>query len=55
MTDDEDYKEDDEVLSIESDSSAVASMLDEDFEDTNPAKFDASLVKITMGHKSCKV
>ena len=49
MTDDEDYKKDDEVLSIESDSSTVVSMLDEDFEDTNPAKFDASLVKITTG------
>ena len=24
-------------------------MLDEDFENTNPAKFDASLVKITTG------
>ena len=49
VTDDEDYKEDDEVLSIESDSSAVVSMLDEDFEDINPARFDASLIKITTG------
>ena len=47
VTDDEDYKEDDEVISIESDSSAVESMLDDDFETTNPLMFDASLVKIT--------
>ena len=47
VTDDEDYKEDDEVISIESDSSAVESMLDDDFETTNPLVFNASLVKIT--------
>ena len=47
VTDDEDYKEDDEVISIESDSTAAESMLDEDFETTNPLVFDASLVKIT--------
>ena len=51
VTDDEDYKEDDEVISIESDSTAVESMLDEDFETTNPLVFDASLVKITTGLK----
>ena len=52
VTDDEDYKEDDEVISIESDSSAAAeSMLDDDFETTNPLMFDASLVKITTGLK----
>ena len=49
--DDEDYKDDDEVISIESDSSAVESMLDDDFETTNPLMFDASLVKITTGLK----
>ena len=32
VTDDEDYKDDDEVISIESDSSAVESMLDDNFE-----------------------
>ena len=46
-TDDEDYKEDDEVISIESDSTAAESMLDEDFEATDPMMFDASLIKIT--------
>ena len=47
VTDDEGYKEDDEVISIENDSSAADSMLDDDFETTNPLMFDASLVKIT--------
>ena len=51
VTDDEDYKDDDEVISIESDSSAVESMLDDDFETTNPLMFDTSLVKITTGLK----
>ena len=46
-TDDEDYKEDDEVISIEMDSTAAESMLDEDFEATDPMMFDASLIKIT--------
>ena len=50
VTDDEDYK-DDEVISIESDSSAAESMLDDDFETTKPLMFDASLVKITTGLK----
>ena len=50
VTDDEDYK-DNEVISIKSDSSAVESMLDDDFENTNPLMFDASLVKITTGLK----
>ena len=50
-TDDEDYKEDDKVISIETDSSAAESMLDEDFETTDPMMFDASLVKITTGLK----
>ena len=51
VTDDEDYKDDDEVISIESDSSAEESMLDDDFETVNPLMFDASLVKITTGLK----
>ena len=50
-TDDEDYKEDDKVISIETDSSAAESMLDKDFETTDPMMFDASLVKITTGLK----
>ena len=51
VTVDEDYKDDDEVISIESNSSAVKSMLDDDFETVNPLMFDASLVKITTGLK----
>ena len=51
VMDDKDYKEDDEVISIESDSSAAESMLDDDFETTNPLMFKASLVKITTGLK----
>ena len=46
-TDDEDYKEDEEVISIESNSTAAESTLDEDFETTDPMMFDASLMKIT--------
>ena len=46
-TDDEDYKKDEEVISIESDSTAARSMLDEDFEATDPMMFDASLMKTT--------
>ena len=48
---DEDYKDDDEVISIESDSSTAENMLDDDFETVNPLMFDASLVKITTGLK----
>ena len=51
VMDDEDYKDDDEVISIESDSSAVESMLDDNFETTNPLMYNASLVKITTGLK----
>ena len=51
VKDDKDYKDDDEVISIESDSSTVESMLDDDFETTNPLMFDASLVKIPTGLK----
>ena len=51
VTDDEDYKDDDEVISLKSDSSAAESMLDDDFETVNPLMFNASLVKITTGLK----
>ena len=44
-TDDEDYKNDDEALSVESNSSAVLSTLDKDFEDTDPVKLDNLLQK----------
>ena len=48
-TDDEGYKEDDKVISIEINLTATESMLDEDFEITYPVMFDASLMKITAG------
>ena len=51
VTDDEDYKENNEVISIESNSSAADSMPDEDFEVADPLKFDASLMKISNGLK----
>ena len=51
VTDDEDYKDDDEVISIESDSSATESMFYDNFETVNPLMFDVSLVKITTGLK----
>ena len=51
VMDDKDYKDDNEVISIESDSSTVESMLGDDFETTNPLMFNASLVKITTGLK----
>ena len=51
VTDNEDYKDDDEVISIESNSSAAESMLDDDFETVTPLMFNASLVKITTGLK----
>ena len=51
VMDDEDYKDNDEVISIKSDSSTAESMLDDDFETTNPLMYDTSLVKITTGLK----
>ena len=51
VTDDKDYKDDDEVISIENNSSAVGSMLDDDFKTVNPLMFNTSLVKITTGLK----
>ena len=48
-TDEEDYKEDDEVISVDSDSSAAESMLDEDFETTDPLKIDQALQQISKG------
>ena len=49
VTDDEDYKEDDDLVSVESDSSAAESMLDKDFETTNPLKIDQALQQISTG------
>ena len=37
------------MISIESDSTAVESMLDEDFKTTDTMIFDTSLMKITSG------
>ena len=51
VTDAEDYREDDEILGVESDSSAAQSMLDEEFESAGPMKFDAFMMKITAGLK----
>ena len=51
VTDDEDYKDDDEVISIESNSSAAESMLDDDFETVTPLMFNESVAKITTGLK----
>ena len=48
-TDDKDYKEDDNVISIESDSTAAESMLDEDFETTDPVQIDRALQEVTTG------
>ena len=50
-TDDEDCLEDLKVISIETDSSAAESMLDEVFETTDPMVFDALLVKVITGLK----
>ena len=44
-----DYKDDDDVISIESNSTAAEGMLDKDFETTDPLMFDVSLMKITAG------
>ena len=42
-TDDNDYVDDDILIAVDSDSSAALSMLDENFEDTNPLKIDEAL------------
>ena len=55
VMDDEDYKDDDKVISIKSDSSAVKSMLDDDFGTINPLLFNALLVKITTGLRQAAV
>ena len=46
-TDDEDYVDDDVSLEVDSDSSDALSMLDENFEDTDPVKIDNALQQIT--------
>ena len=48
-TDDDDYVDDDISIEVDSDSSAALSMLDENFEDTNPSKIDEALQQIVEG------
>ena len=48
-TDDDDYVDDDISIEVDSDSSAALSMLDENFEDTDPSKIDEALQQIVEG------
>ena len=48
-TDDEDYVDDDVSLEVDSNSSDALSMLDENFEDTDPVKIDDALQQIIKG------
>ena len=48
-TDDKDYVDDDVSLEVDSDSSDALSMLDENFEDTDPVKIDDALQRIVKG------
>ena len=48
-TDDDDYVDDDVSLEVDSDSSDALSMLDENFEDTDPLKIDDALQQIVKG------
>ena len=48
-TDDEDYVDDDVSIVVDSDSSDALSMLDENFEDTDPVKLDDALQQIVTG------
>ena len=48
-TDDKDYVDDDVSLEVDSDSSDALSMLDENFEDTDPVKLDNALQQIVTG------
>ena len=48
-TDDESYLEDGIPIEIDSDFSAALSMIDDDFETTNPIKTDQALQEITEG------
>ena len=48
-TDNEDYVDDDVSLEVDSDSSDALSMLDENFEDTDPVKIDDALQRIVKG------
>ena len=48
-TDDDDYVDDDIPIEVDSDSSAALSMLDENFENTDPSKIDEALQQIIKG------
>ena len=48
-TDDDDYVVDDVSIEVDSDSSDALSMLDENFEDTDPSKIDEALQQIVEG------
>ena len=48
-TDDNDYVDDDVSIEVDSDSSDALSMLDENFEDTDPLKIDYALQQIVKG------
>ena len=48
-TDDDDYVDDDVLIEVDSDSSDALSMLDENFEDTDPLKIDDALQQIVKG------
>ena len=48
-TDDDDYVEDDILIEVDSDSSAALSMLDKNFENTDPLKIDEALQQIIKG------
>ena len=48
-TDDDDYVDDDVSIEVDSDSSDALSMLDENFEDTDPLKIDDALQQIVEG------
>ena len=48
-TDDDDYVDDDVSLEVDSNSSDAFSMLDENFEDTDPLKIDDALQQIVKG------
>ena len=48
-TDDDDYVDDDISIEVDSDSSDALSMLDKNFEDTDPSKIDEALQEIVEG------
>ena len=51
-TDDDDYVDDDILTEVDSDSSAALSMLDKNFENTDPLKIDEALQQINTGTSS---